>query len=136
MVFVWLGLGLLAAWLFVYIACSKTLAYERRLFAIGVLIVGLIYVGFAIWHWQTDWILIESAAVLFNLGLVYLALRHSIYWLVFAWAAHPFWDLYIHLIGPANDFTPSWYPTLCLSFDLFVAVIILFFFQAEDGIRD
>ena len=125
MVFAWLIIGLLAAWLFVFVACGKDLAYERCMFAIGLIVATGVYLAFAIWWQQVDWILIEFFAVLFNLLFVYLAIRFSIYWLVFAWAAHPFWDLYIHLIGPASYFTPSWYPVFCMAFDLFVAVIIL-----------
>ena len=125
MAFVWLLLGLLGAWGFVAFACSKPPAEERKIFAIGLIVAGLVYVGFALWWWQPYWVMIELVAVLVNLGFVYLAIRHSIYWLVFAWAIHPFWDLYIHLIGPASYFTPSWYPVFCVAFDLFVAVIIL-----------
>jgi len=125
MVFVWLLIGLLAAWGFACFACSRSPEIERRIMALGLIIAGLIYCLFAIWFWQPYWLGIELLAIVVSLGLIYLSFRYSIYWLVFAWAIHPFWDLYIHLIGPANFYTPTWYPVFCLSFDLFVAVVIV-----------
>jgi hypothetical protein len=37
------------------------------------------------------------------------------------WAAHVAWDVLFHLTGTGAEYTPYWYPWLCLSFDLIIA---------------
>ena len=34
---------------------------------------------------------------------------------------HAAWDVGLHLLGGGTAFAPTWYPLLCLSFDLLVA---------------
>ena len=41
------------------------------------------------------------------------------------WAAHVAWDVLLHLSGAGAEYTPHWYPWLCVSFDLVMAGAVL-----------
>lgn len=42
------------------------------------------------------------------------------------WAAHPLWDVGLHLLGGGRDFAPAWYAIACISFDGVVALYLAF----------
>ena len=46
--------------------------------------------------------------------------------LALGWAAHVIWDVGMHLHGAGAEFTPAWYPAVCIGFDLVVAAAIVF----------
>ena len=41
------------------------------------------------------------------------------------WALHIAWDMTLHLRGAGAEYTPTWYPWACLSFDLVIAGAVL-----------
>lgn len=87
----------------------------------GLVIAALIYLSFALYYSDTQWLLIESAGV-FAFGITYwLAVAYSPLWLAFGWGLHPMWDIFLHWLGPGTHIAPIWYAIACLSFDLAVA---------------
>ena len=98
---------------------------ERLIYTVGLGFTALAYpvlglVGRA----GNEWLGYEAIGlVLFGL-LAALGLRYSVI-LAVGWATHVLWDLLLHRHGPGAAYTPGWYPWLCVSFDLIVALAIL-----------
>ena len=97
---------------------------EMRIYAVGLVVAALIYVGFAIAGDATlSWLVLESGGlVLFTLIALY-GLRVSAWALVQGWAAHAVWDVLLHQVMEVG-FVPKWYPGFCLGFDLLLAAYI------------
>ena len=97
-------------------------ARETPVFALGLIVAALIYIGFALANGApVRSLLLESLGVLpFGL-LAWLGSRRSQLWLALGWAAHVAWDLGLNAGARAPAFVPSWYPVVCTSFDLLVA---------------
>jgi hypothetical protein len=100
---------------------------EKHILSIGLAVAALIYVGFAlIGNADLAWIVTEVSGVgIFGLFAV-LGLHHSRWWLVLGWLTHPIWDVWLHFIGSGAMFTPTWYSSACISFDLLVAAYIFY----------
>ena len=96
----------------------------RRMLAAGLVIAAVIYLGFAAWAGTARWLALESAGVLLFGVPAWLGLRRTRFWLAAGWALHPVWDLWLHG-SPGAAFVPSWYPVLCVGFDLVVALYLL-----------
>lgn len=93
--------------------------------AVALLIAALIYVGFALSGGATGrWLLVEGAGVVLFSVCAALGRRRWPLLLAAGWAAHVAWDVALHLSGPAAGYTPSWYPWLCVGFDLALAGLI------------
>lgn len=116
-----LSLGLVLGSLYLW-AIRRSPETERRSLTAGLLIVALIYVGFAFVGGAPDaWRLIELGGVLLYGIFAGLGLRKDGRWLAVGWAGHALWDVPLHLHGPAATYVPDWYLPFCLSFDLLVA---------------
>ncbi len=83
--------------------------YQFRIFEYGLIIATLIYVGFALFHGSGFWTAIEISGVLLYSLLVILSRKKSYLWIGAGWLTHIFWDLGIHLFGPAQNLAPNWY---------------------------
>ncbi len=117
-----LGLGLGA--LFLGLAKYGP-AEERQVWAVGLVVAAVIYVGFAIAaQAPAPWLLIECLGLLVYSSLAILGLRHRVGWLALGWLLHPLWDLVLHFWQAGSEFTPGWYVLSCLSFDLLVGAVI------------
>ncbi|TKB43139.1 DUF6010 family protein [Thalassotalea mangrovi] len=46
-------------------------------------------------------------------------------WLALGWLLHPVWDIGLHLQGPGWHIVPPWYAVACVSFDILVAIYIV-----------
>jgi hypothetical protein len=115
-------LGLAAGAMF--IALARRSHRENHVFAFGLLLAALIYVGFALYENATDtWRLIEFAGAAFYGVLALLGLYRSKLWLAAGWALHVLWDAGLHL-SYGNLHAPVWYVWVCLSFDVVVAAYI------------
>ena len=110
-----------ATFAFVAIAAPR---FTRHLLA-GVLVVAaLCYVAFAIAaHAGAPWIVVELAGAGIYGYAAMRGLRGSAWWLVAGYALHPVWDVALHVAGPGGSFSPEWYATWCLTYDLSVAGI-------------
>ena len=107
---------------------------ERHWYAFGLIVAAVIYVGFAlVGAAPLRWTAIELAGVVPYAVFAWLGLRYSAWWLAVGWAAHPAWDVGVHLITGTPVFVPAWYPTVCIGFDLLVAGAITMRVRASDA---
>lgn len=115
-------LGGLAALGFIAWARRRGARGELTLYAWGLAVAALIYVGFSLGAGGTD-LGLELLGVAIYGVLAWLGWRHAPWLLAVGWAGHVIWDLALH--GVATPHVPGWYPGACLGFDLLVAARIL-----------
>ena len=97
----------------------------RSFLVLFLFIAAGVYVVFALRAGESAvWMLGELVGVAIFGGMALLGLRGSLWWVVWAWALHPLWDVGLHYLGPGRSFAPETYTIACLSFDLLVAVYI------------
>lgn len=116
-------LGLVAAILSIWIVRQKYPNKDHRFWGTGLIVAAVIYVGFGLWGRAWDWLPMELLGVGIYAAFAVLAKKHSLIWLVVGWALHIGWDLMVH-----PGYVPSWYPGICLGFDIAIALYILWFF--------
>ena len=117
-------IGALLAGGFVLLArLSRSYAREKRLYAVGLVVTALIYVGFGVSTGSIRWILIELAGVAVFAVFAVFGLKKSGWFLAAGWALHPLWDTGLR---DSTQFVPHWYITACIGFDLLVALYICF----------
>lgn len=126
MIFFWMLLGLVGAISFVALARIHP-KLDSPILAIGLIVAAFIYIAFAIGGGASQlWIITEVAGLGIYSLFALLGLRFSNWWLMLGWLAHPLWDIGLHLVNQSAVFAPSWYAIACVSFDLVVAIYILF----------
>jgi hypothetical protein len=131
LIFLWLLLGLILGTAYILFARARG---ERRVFAYGLIVAALAYVAFALVGTSTgQWIAIEVFGVLVYGLFAVLGLSRSQLWLALGWAAHPIWDVWLHLIGGGSAFSPAWYSYVCITFDLLVATYIVIQSRRRSG---
>ncbi len=111
--------GSIAAGVVIF-AVRKRKKAELIFWSRALIIVALIYVGFALFAANWEWLPTEVASVLIYGIPAGLAMYHSPWWLVLGWVAHVGWDVGLHY-GGHPGFVPHWYPGACIGFDLTVA---------------
>ncbi|MCW8964660.1 MAG: DUF6010 family protein, partial [Gammaproteobacteria bacterium] len=89
-------------------------------------IAAIFYVVFAIIWGNSKWLLIEAIGIPVYGLFVWAAIRYSSYWLSIGWLLHPVWDVVLHVLGPGNFVAPEWYAVGCITFDILVAIYIMF----------
>lgn len=110
----------------VWLARTYSPGREERVYAIGLVVAALIYVGFGVAGGAgARWVVLESLGVLLYGAAAWGGLRGRPWLLAAGWAAHIAWDVPLHLSGAGAEYTPPWYPWLCVSFDLIVAGAVL-----------
>lgn len=118
--FILIFLGALAVLPLAFYAASKRRWHIP--FGNGLLLACLVYLGFAVFGGATiTWIGIEAAGLAIYGLFVVLGYRRHWHWIAAGWALHILWDLALHSSGPGMAYTPSWYPAICLGFDLAAA---------------
>jgi hypothetical protein len=118
--------GLILSLLLARVASRKDARAERAVYAIGLLVAALLYLGFALGGGASGkWVTAEAVGVaLYGIAaLVGFARWPAV--LAAGWAAHVGWDVLLHLDGAGAAYTPAWYPWLCVSFDLVIAGAVL-----------
>lgn len=99
---------------------------ERLVYAVGLVITALIYVGFGVVGGASaQWLALEGLGVLLYGAAAWGGLRGRPWLLAIGWAAHVAWDVLLHLSGAGAEYTPHWYPWTCVSFDLIIAGAVL-----------
>jgi len=117
-------LGALSCLVFVLVARPAGWKREVFIYAVGLIVAALIYVGFAaLGGAALSWLALEFGGLLLFSLVALLGLRSSVWFLSLGWAAHAAWDVLLHRVNSA-DFVPDWYPLACLGFDVFLAVYI------------
>ena len=116
--------GLVAGIGFLVIA-RKVDYSEGDLLATGLLVAAVIYVGFAVLWGEEGWTRFEAVGVAIFSLIAFLARRFGILWIGLGWLLHIGWDYLFHMVGAGSHLAPSWYPPVCIGFDLVVGVYIL-----------
>jgi hypothetical protein len=94
----------------------------RCLYAVGLVVAALIYLGFAAAGRASAALLATEALGVAVYGTAaVLGFRRWPSVLALGWATHVMWDTPLHVEGAAAVYTPDWYPWLCVSFDLVLA---------------
>ena len=97
-----------------------------RVYSVGLVIAALLYVVFGVVGGTgARWLALESLGVLLYGAAAWGGLRGRRWLLAAGWAAHVAWDVPLHLGGAGSEYTPRWYPWLCVSFDLVIAGAVL-----------
>src|ERR1700741_2620446 len=79
-----------------FVLLVRLSASYARLFAIGLVVTAVIYVGLAIFNGSVKWISIEVAGVAIFAGFALLGLKKSEWFRAAGWALHPLWDAGLH----------------------------------------
>jgi hypothetical protein len=99
---------------------------ERLVYAVGLVCTALVYVVFGVAGGASaQWLALESLGVFLYGAAAWGGLRGRPWLLALGWAAHVAWDVLLHLSGAGAEYTPHWYPWLCVSFDLVMAGAVL-----------
>jgi hypothetical protein len=119
--------GVLATLPLIAWARRRSPRYQVKIYALGIAVAALIYLGFALSRGGAERLAAEvagreAAALLAYGGIAILAARGRALLAALGWAAHSAWDL-MHL-SAATAYVPSWYPSVCIGFDLALAVYI------------
>jgi len=127
--------GALAIWLNALQAermAERMPDYEVRSWAVFLGSAALIYLGFALFNGASNrWLAIE---------LVGLAVYGLIAWngvvrfsplVGLGWLLHVLWDHLLHPRG-APGYVPEWYPALCVGFDVYVGIALIYRFRRAD----
>ena len=126
MIVIALLIGAAASLALVRLARTYPARRERRVYAVGLVIAALVYVVFAaVGGAGARWLALEGLGVFLYGAAAWVGLRGRPWLLAAGWAAHVAWDVLLHLSGPGTEYTPHWYPWLCLSFDLVMAGAVL-----------
>jgi hypothetical protein len=120
--------GALACVLLILVSRALGRKGELRLYALSLIVAALIYVGFTTRGASSVWLVVELAGLVSFTFLAWLGLRISPWALALGWALHAAWDAFLHKLSDA-PFVPGWYPLVCLSFDLVLALYILMSFK-------
>lgn len=112
--------GVVACGVFILVARTLKPQRELRLYAVGLVIAALIYVGFTARGVTPAWLVLELAGLLVFTLLAWLGLKISALILALSWAAHVAWDVLLHKLLDVA-FVPDWYPVVCVGFDLLLA---------------
>ena len=119
-----IGAGLSLA--LIRLARTKMPRGELRIYAIGLIVAALLYVVFGvIGRASAWWLAIESLGLVIYSAAALAGLRGWPLLLALGWAAHVAWDVPLHVSGAGAEYTPFWYPWLCVSFDLIMAGAVL-----------
>ena len=94
--------------------------FEPVVYALGLVVAALIYLGFSLFTPGSPWLWIEIGGVVIFGALAAAGRIHAL-WLAAGWAVHVSWDVWLHRGEP---FVPSWYPLVCVGFDLAMALYI------------
>ena len=126
---IWLFLGLAAGAVFIAFTRKLREEVERRVFALALVAAALIYVVFAAMSSEPGWVAVELIGVLVFSALAELGVKRSPLWLMVGWAAHPLWDVGLHLSGVGTEVAPAIYVLTCIGFDMPIAAYIFLMAQ-------
>ncbi len=99
---------------------------ERLIYAVGLIVTALIYVGFGVAGGASaQWLTFEVLGLLFYGAVAWGGFKGRPWLLALGWVAHVAWDVLLHLSGAGSEYTPHWYPWTCVSFDLIIAAAVL-----------
>lgn len=127
-------LGFIAAAICVFIVAKWKPNKDHAFWRSGLLIAALIYVVFALIGGRWDYVPIEIGGVILYGLFVWLSKKYALYWLAFGWTLHICWDVFLHS-GTETGFVPSWYPGICLGYDIVIAGYIFWVYLKRKDIQ-
>jgi hypothetical protein len=124
MVMILFLVGALLALVFARLVRIAAPRLRVELLAAGLIVAGMIYVGFAALAGDPAGLRVELVGLALVLVVVLPAvLTRSPALLTLGWVLHPVWDGAMHTRG-LGGYAPAGYVAFCVSFDLVVAVLI------------
>jgi len=105
---------------FPYASYASESRHPSVIFGVGLIVAAAVYVLFAALARDVRAVNRELVGLLVFGLLAAAGVRWSARLLGFGWLLHVSWDLSFHPID-VSSYAPSWYPPVCLGFDLFVA---------------
>lgn len=120
-------LGIIIATISVFVAAKIYPKKDHAFWRSGLVIAALIYVIFALVGDGLDYLPLEIGGLLLYGSFAYLSKKYALYWLAIGWALHVAWDVFLHS-GAETAFVPSWYPGICLGFDIVLAIYIFWLY--------
>jgi hypothetical protein len=113
-------IGIVLAAVFILLARTVARRGEMSVYALGLVVAALIYVGFALANGGAKDLRLEAWGLFSFSVAAFVSWRAWPMGLALAWAAHAAWDVLFHPIGQSSH-APDWYPLVCVGFDLAVA---------------
>jgi hypothetical protein len=110
--------GTVACAVFIVLARRFGTEREDRLYAVGLVVAAVVYLGFAMDVGRPRWLFVELLSVAIFTLFAWLGIKVSALFLGLGWALHAAWDGWMHAIP---GFVPIWYPPVCFAFDLALA---------------
>ncbi len=123
--------GIVAALALIVFARIRSRGSELFVYAIGLVIAALIYPAFTVINGGMSRVGTEVIGVAVFSTIALLGLRLSPVLLAFGWTTHVAWDVLLHG-GDGSAYVPSWYPTVCVGFDLLLAGYIVAALRSRD----
>jgi hypothetical protein len=112
--------GIIGALVMIVLGRTRGRQGEQQVYAIGLTVAALVYVGFALYHGGGAAFRVELIGLAIFGLLTIIGLRLSPLVVAAGWVAHMVWDLSLHSDAHAS-YAPEWYPIMCVGFDIFVA---------------
>jgi Family of unknown function (DUF6010) len=97
---------------------------ERPLWAAGLFVAALIYIGFLLLGASGHWLWIEPAGAVIYGTFALLGAKRFPMLVGIGWLLHGFWDVGLHL-GDNAHFVPYGYPGACLGYDLVAGIYLI-----------
>jgi hypothetical protein len=95
------------------------------LLAVGLAVVGAVYLGSALNDGRLRLQLLEGGVAVFFLVLALVGLWYAPLVLAAGWLLHAVWDYFHHPHPLGAPVAAHWYPLACLSFDVLVAAFLV-----------
>ena len=127
----WLILGLIAVFPLLWVVNKLDFNAMQKVLGLSLVVAAVLYIAFAIIWGSSTWLVIEIMGVPAYGVFYYLSKKYTCIWLSAGWFLHPVWDVLLHLNGPGSHVVPGWYSLACVSFDVAVAVYILYRYRLE-----
>lgn len=101
-------LGTVICGFFIVLARRFGAHREVRVYAVGLVVAAIIYVGFALNGGEVSWLFVELLVVAIFTLSAWLGVKVSSFFLGGGWALHAAWDGLMHTI-PGAGFVPIWH---------------------------
>ncbi|OUS04697.1 hypothetical protein A9Q90_07290 [Gammaproteobacteria bacterium 54_18_T64] len=127
----YLILGLIAVFPLLWLANKLSFNGMQQVLGLSLVVAAALYIGFAFMGGSASWLAVEIIGLPIYGTFYYLSCKYTGVWLSVGWLLHPLWDVLLHLNVTGGHGVPAWYPLACVSFDVTVAIYILYRFRLE-----
>ena len=124
-------LGLIAVFPLLFLANKLSFNAMQQVLGLSLVVAAALYIGFAFVGGSGIWLAVEIIGLPIYGAFYYLSCKYTGIWLSVGWSLHPLWDVLLHLNVTGAHGVPAWYSLACASFDVAVAMYILYRFRLE-----